>query len=240
MAEDVTSLKRKLALTYQILYMEGITKEDTLGHVSARLSGESKSYVKPWGMGFEEVTPDNLLAMDLEGNKVEEGEGRLHSEMPIHNEIYKVRPDVNCIVHIHPFYATLLSSMWKGKILVVNQSTQHFSSGITFYKSSELIRSKDQGKELAATLGKSYVVLLKNHGIVTVGPTIEQTLVLTVQLEKAAHTHLTLSRFADVTEIPTEVASRWADELINMAHCTNKLNYWSRKLKREGTGVWNG
>lgn len=240
MVEDVTSIKRKLALSYQILYLEEITKEDTLGHISARLPGGDTSYIKPWGMGFEEVTPDNLLTMDLEGNKVAEAEGRLHSELPIHNEIYKARPDVNSIVHIHPFYATLLSSVWQGKLLLVNQNTQVFAGGIGYYKSSELIRSKDQGKELAATLGNLNVVLLRNHGVVVAGATVEQALLLTVQLEKAAHTHMALAPFSDVTEIPSEIALHWCKELLNIGHTSNKFNYWCRKLKREGKGVYNG
>jgi L-fuculose-phosphate aldolase len=240
MSDDRSTLRRKIALAYQILYLEGITREDTLGHVSARLPGETRSYVKPWGMGFEEVTPESLLAMDLEGNQVGGGEGRLHSEMPLHNEIYRARPDVHCVIHIHPFHATLLSSVWEGSLRIVNQNTQVFAGGIAFYESSELIRSSEKARGLAQALGLWNAVLMKNHGIVAVGPTVEQALVLAVQLEKAAHTHLTLAPFAQVREIPREVATRWAEELMRMAHCTNKFEYWCRKLRREGTGVYSG
>lgn len=240
MTDAVTDLVRKVALTYQILYHEGITREDTLGHVSARLPGENRVYVKPWGMGFEEVTPENLLVMDLEGNKVGGGEGRLHSEMPLHNEIYRARPDVSCVIHIHPFHATLLSCVWEGRLRIVNQNTQVFSAGIAFYDSSELIRSSEKARAVAAALGHSNVLLMKNHGIVVAGPTVEQALVLAVQLEKAAHTHLTLAPFTEVSEIPLEVATRWAEELMRMAHCTNKFEYWCRKLRREGVGVYTG
>lgn len=239
MSEDAEALKRKLALAYQILYLEGVAREDTLGHVSARLPGEKIAYVKPWGVGFEEVTPDSLLGMDLDGNHVS-GEGRLHSEVPLHNEILKARPDVNCVVHVHPFYATLLSSFWKGRMRIVNQPTQHFAAGVAFYESSELIRSKEQGRELAQALGSASAVLLKNHGIVVVAPTVEQALVLTVQLEKAAHTQLLLAPFSEVAEVPVDVAVRWADELIRPAHCANKFAYWCRKLRREGTGLYSG
>jgi len=238
--QDPTDLKRKLALTYQILYLEGLTREDTLGHVSARLPGGDKAYVKGWGMGFEEVTPENLLAMDLEGNKIGREEGRLHSEMPIHTEIYKARPDVNCVIHIHPFHATLLSAVWSGRFRIVNQNTQVFVRGLPIYDSSELIRSREQAQTLAGVLGSSNAVLLRNHGIVAVGPTVEQALVLAVQLERAAFTHLTLAPFAEAAEIPEQVASRWADELMRIAHCVNKFEYWCRKLKREGTGVYAG
>ena len=240
MTDAVTTLRRKVALAYQILYHEGITREDTLGHVSGRLPGESVSFVKPWGMGFEEVTPENLLAMDLEGNQVGGGQGRLHSEMPLHNEIYRARPEVNCVIHIHPFYATLLSCVWTGELRIVNQNTQAFAAGIGFYDSSELIRSSEGGRAVAGSLGGHDAVLLKNHGVTVVGETVEQALVLAVQLERAAHTHFTLAPFPEVSEIPREVAVRWAEELLRMAHCTNKFEYWCRKLQREGCGAYSG
>ena len=240
MTDTVSSLKHKLALSYQILYHEGLAREDTLGHVSARLPGESLCYVKPWGVGFEEVTPESLLAMDLDGNKVGGGEGRLHSEMPLHSEIYRARPDVNCVIHIHPFHATLLSCVWKGSLRIVNQNTQIFAAGISFYDSSELIRSVETGRAVAEALGAANALLMKNHGIVVAGQSVEQTLVLAVQLEKAALTHLTLAPFAEVSEIPTPVATRWAEELMREAHCTNKFEYWCRKLQREGNGAYSG
>lgn len=239
MTDSGTELRQKLALAYQILYMEGIARDDTLGHITARVPGENKVYVKPWGVGFEEVTPDNLLAMDLEGNRVE-GEGRLHSEMPIHNEIYKARPDVHCVVHVHPYHATLLSSLSDGKIRLVNQSAQQFAAGIPIYESSALVRSKEQGSALAASLGRSNAVLLRNHGVVAVGPTIEQAMVATVFVERAAQSHMTVAPFGAVQEIPQEVASRWGEELSRLEHCMNKFEYWRRKLKREGTGLYRG
>lgn len=241
MLDERAELRRKLALTYQILYLEGVARDDTLGHVSARLPNDGRIFVKPWGMGFEEVTPGNLLAMDQEGSLLEEGqEGRLHSEMPLHTEIYRVCPAVGCVVHIHPFYATLLSSVWKGSLRIVNQNTQIFAGGLPLFDSSALIRSQEQGRAVAATLGTAKAMLLKNHGIVTVGSTVEEALVLTVQLERAARTHLALAPFAEVDEIPRDVASRWGKELMRSEHCSNKFDYWCRKLKREGVGVFRG
>lgn len=240
MREDITGLRRKVALAYQILYLEGITREDTLGHVSARLPAEPDIHVKPWGMGFEEVTPDALVTMDADGEKTGGGPGRLHSEMPLHLEIYRARPDVHCVVHIHPFHATLLSAVWQGGLRPVNQNTQVFAAGLPIYDSSELVRSADQGREVAAALGAGSALLLRNHGVVTVGATVEQAVVVAVQLERAAHTHLTLAPFSEVSEIPRDVAVRWAEELMRFEHCANKFEYWCRKLRREGTGAYAG
>lgn len=233
-------LKQKVALAYRILYLEKIAIDDTLGHISARLPGQEISCVKPWGMGFDEVDSTGLLEMSLQGEKIGGGEGRLHSEMPLHNEIYRARPDVNCVIHIHPFYATLLSSVWQGRLPRINQQTQQFAGGIACYDSSALIRTSAQGQAVAASLGDLNTLLLRNHGIVTVAASVEQAVVLAVQLERAAHAHLTMATqpAGEVQEIPEEIALRWAEELFQLKHCAAKFEYWCRKLARaEKAGV---
>jgi L-fuculose-phosphate aldolase len=191
-------------------------------------------------MGFEEVTPESLLTMDLDGGNLTPDAGRLHSEIPIHNEIYKARDDVNCVVHIHPFYATLLSSVWKGRLRIVNQHTQQFVGGIGLYESSELVRRAEQGRALAGALGAANAVLLKNHGVVVAGRSVQEALVLSVLLERAAQVHLALAQFDVVDEIPDTVARSWAEELSKPKHYQNKFDYWCRKLAREGRGAYTG
>lgn len=236
--EAVAELKHRVALSYQILYMEGVASDDTLGHVSARLPNGAGACVKPWGLGFDEVTPQALVEMDFDSNKIGGGDGRLHMEMPLHNEIYRARPDVNCVIHIHPLYATLLSSVWTGHILRLNQHTQQFAAGIGYYESSALITTPPQGKGVAEALGAHHALLLKNHGIITAAANIEQAVVLAVQLERAAQAHIIMSVHEDVKEIPLDVALHWANELFQMKHCGARFEYWVRKLSRVGQGLY--
>ena len=65
--------------------------------------------MKPHSVGLDEITMDNILTIDLEGNVVA-GTARRHSEVYIHSEIFKARPDVNCVIHTHPPYAVALSA----------------------------------------------------------------------------------------------------------------------------------
>jgi L-fuculose-phosphate aldolase len=102
-----------------------------------------------------------------------EGEGRVHSELVLHLEIYRKRKDVSSIAHVHPYYSILLSSVFKGKIHILSHHATQFAGKIPFYTPTELIHSKQQGLNLARTLGIDPGPN-ENHGI-TAGRTVEET-----------------------------------------------------------------
>src|SRR5207237_587437 len=82
----------------------------TRGHISVRLPDDpSRFFMKPHGVGLDEITPENILTIDLDGNVVD-GTARRHSEVYIHSEIFKLRPDVHCVIHAHPPHAVALSA----------------------------------------------------------------------------------------------------------------------------------
>ena len=101
---SLNELKEKLALSCNILANEGHW-DNILGHVSVRIPGKNRILMKPHSFGFEEIRAQHLIEVDLNGKKVA-GKYERHSEVFIHTEILKARPDVNCVVHSHPPYAT--------------------------------------------------------------------------------------------------------------------------------------
>ena len=94
------ALRTKLEQAHRIMHMEGLAEDASRGHITAR--GENgRFYVKPWGIGFEDVTAQDFHGLDIDGNLLE-GEGRVHSEVVLHLEIYRKRPDVFSVAHVHP------------------------------------------------------------------------------------------------------------------------------------------
>ena len=124
-------LKKKLEEAHRILHREGLAEDASRGHITAK-SEDGKIYVKPWGTGFQEVKAADFQGLDESGNLVE-GKGRIHSEVILHLEIYRKRKDVLSVVHVHPYYSILLSSVFKGKISVVSQQGVRFTGKIPFY-----------------------------------------------------------------------------------------------------------
>ena len=223
-------LKYKLEQAHKILFMEGLAEDTTRGHLTVK--GENHIvYIKPWGMGFEEVKAQVFLGVDLDGNLVD-GEGRLHSELILHLEIYRRRKDVFSITHVHPFYSILLSSVYAGRMARISQHGVHFVKGVPFYEFPQLINSRQQAEDLAQTLEDRPAVLMKNHGIVAVGGTIEEAVILTIDFEKAAKEHLLSSLFGRTAEISAEVAEKMNAKIHSMDQYRMLWSYYCRKLER--------
>ncbi|MBX9740591.1 MAG: class II aldolase/adducin family protein [Beijerinckiaceae bacterium] len=158
----------------------------TNGHVSVRVPGRQDIFfMKPHSIGFGEITLDNILTVDLDGTVVE-GAGRRHSEVFIHTEIYRARPDLLSVMHSHPPHAVALSCT--GETLApISQPAAIFFEALPLYDGEiDLIRTPEMGRGVAAALGPHRAVLMRNHGIAVGGVSVEETTVTALMLEQAA------------------------------------------------------
>ena len=160
--DDLVALRDKVAISCNILALEGHW-DNILGHVSARIPGENAMLMKPHSYGFEEIRPYHIIKVDFDGNKTE-GEYERHSEVFIHTEIYRARPDVNCVIHSHPPYATAFASL-RQRLRPVSHEGSIFHDGLPLFDyTTILIRTPELGIELARKLEGYRAVLMKNHG----------------------------------------------------------------------------
>lgn len=185
----------------KILYDQG-QEHFHLGHVSARAAGSGKVWVKPQGLSLGEIAPEDVMAIDLDGNRLTQGQP-LHREMPIHTEIYRRRPDVNCVVHTHPFYASALAAT-TADFKIVSQDGVHFSEGIGRYESAELVVTKEQGEGVAEALGDLRAVILRNHGTAVVGVSVPVAVYLAVSLDRSIRMQHAASMLGEVRPIPPD------------------------------------
>jgi L-fuculose-phosphate aldolase len=160
------------------------------GHVSLRLPDNPNLFLmKPAGIGLEEMTDENIIIVDIEGNKVSGGGGR-HNEVFIHSEVLRARPDCNAVIHTHAVYAVVFSSLGK-PLLPVSNDGAFFANGLpVFSETTELIINQARGKAVARTLGAHGALILRNHGIVTAAPTMEEAVWLALKLNQACHAQL--------------------------------------------------
>jgi L-fuculose-phosphate aldolase len=182
-------LKTRMIDAGKVLVAEG-QADFTRGHISARLPDDpSRFFMKPHSVGLDEITMENILTIDLDG-RVVAGSARRHSEVYIHSEIFKARPDVQCVLHTHPPYSIALSSTGR-PLQCFNQGGALFHESLAVYSDTiNLIRSSQLGAGVARALGSHRAVLLKNHGIVVVAGTIEEMVVSALMLEEAARIQL--------------------------------------------------
>lgn len=196
-----------VATACRILESQG-HEHSFLGHVSARRPGADVMQVKPSGIGLGEVWPDDVLMISLEGRQIAGTRG-MHAEMPIHTGIYRRRDDVNAVVHTHPLHvAALVASA--AEFRMVNQDSVQFAEGIGFYPSPALIVTDEQGDALATAVGEKRAAVLKNHGLVTVGGSVQEAVFLAVAFVNSLRVQLMATQFGAVSCIP-------ADEVTEMA-----------------------
>jgi L-fuculose-phosphate aldolase len=182
-------LKKLLADAGRVLAHEG-QGDYVAGHVSLRLPDEPNLFLmKPAGIGLEEMTDENIIIVDLEGNKVSGGGGR-HNEVFIHSEVLRARPDCNAVIHTHAAYAVAFSSLGK-PLLAVSNDGAFFANGLpVFDETTELIITQARGKAVARDLGGHGALLLRNHGIVTAASTMEEAVWLALKLNQACEMQL--------------------------------------------------
>lgn len=178
-------IKETLSLAGQVLVAEG-HDDFTRGHISMRLpDNPSLFFMKAHSTGLDEITSDNILTIDLSG-KIVAGTARRHSEVFIHSEIFKARPDVQCAIHTHPPYSVALSASGR-PIRCYSQPSALFHEALGVYADTiALIRSPEMGAAVAGALGPHRAVLLKNHGVVAVGASIAEAVITAIMLENAA------------------------------------------------------
>jgi len=226
------ALKRDLIDAGRILEAEG-QGDLARGHISVRVPGQSNLfYMKPHGYGLEEITPDNLVVCDLEGEKVGGG-GPRHSEVYIHSEIYRARRDVACVLHTHPDYTVAFSSTGLELRPISQPAAAFFEDLATYDDTIDLIRSKEMGAGVARALGSHKAVLLKSHGVAVVGAAVEETVILALMLENACRLQiLSLSAGRLAPEFPRADVLALREKITRPDQHTFNFEYLRRKHVR--------
>jgi ribulose-5-phosphate 4-epimerase/fuculose-1-phosphate aldolase len=204
---ESAELKIKLAAAFRIIAQHGLD-DGIAGHISVRVPGASDQFwVNPLGPWFEEITADDLLRIDHEGN-ILEGRHEIYNRAGfcIHSEIHKARPEVVAICHTHPPSGTAFSALGLPLRIVDQTSCSFWDEQAVFTKYTGVVDDLDLAKELAAALGDKRVAILQNHGLVTCSKSIEQAVVDMLDLERTCDLNLRLLNAPGVQEVPPAVA----------------------------------
>lgn len=158
----------------------------TGGNVSVRDPETGYVVIKPSGVKFEDLTPENMVVVDPDGEKVE-GDLNASSDTASHLYIYRHMPEVNGVVHTHSNYATAFAALGKPIPAVLTGIGDEFGGPIPC-GGFALIGGEEIGKIVVESIGTSPACLLKNHGVFTIGPTGDKALKAAVMVEDSAKT----------------------------------------------------
>jgi ribulose-5-phosphate 4-epimerase/fuculose-1-phosphate aldolase len=200
------AMRVDLAACYRLVDMFGWS--DLLGtHVSARIPGEEDAFlINPYGLLFEEINASSLVKVDEAGNILSPTEYQVNpAGFVIHGAIHMARPEVACAIHTHTQAGTSIATQKDGLLPL----TQHALAVIahTGYHGYEGIATDMSERErLVRDLGDNAVLVLRNHGLLTVGRSVAEAFVWMYRAERACRMQLAFqSSGAEATGIPEEV-----------------------------------
>ncbi len=233
LAETDAAIRAQLVEGCRILASEDMS-DYIWGHVSVRASRPGTFWLKGAQLGLEEITLDDLILVDLDGN-VLEGTRDRHIEWPIHAEAYRARPDVNAVVHSHAFASVAFGALNLPLADLGHEATRWIPPDIPRYtETSDLIDSPERGRAMAAAIGDAGGALLRHHGMVVVGPDVPTACIQAIFLEQACRLQLTvLALGVPFEEAPAEDAAVRHEKL---ARPSMYPKLWEYLVRREATG----
>lgn len=174
----------------------------TGGNVSGRDPETGLVVIKPSGVLYDELTPENMAIVDLDGNLVEATLGP-STDTASHLSIYRQRPDINGVVHTHSNYATAFAAVGRPIPVCLTGIADEFGAAIPC---APYVRIGDQeiGETIVNHIGASRAILMKQHGVFTIGATVQKALKTAVAVEDVAHTVWLALHIGQVEELPAE------------------------------------
>jgi L-fuculose-phosphate aldolase len=208
---DQTKLRELVAQSCRVLGKLNLTKEPS-GHVSARVPGEDKVLIKARGpeeSGLRFVSARDIITVDFNGKKLAGDDGLdVPQEVFIHTWLYKTRPDVECVVHVHPLTVVLFTICGKPLQPLFGaydpSGLRLLVEGLATYPRSITVSSEKLGEEFANAMGKKQACLMRGHGITSAGPSVEDATLTAIKLNDAAVINYQASLLGTPQPIPQE------------------------------------
>ncbi|KAF8329346.1 class II aldolase/adducin N-terminal [Cantharellus anzutake] len=212
LARQRAILKERLVLGLRILHKHGFEY-----HVSPRITvrdpGDPNTFwVHPIGLAFKLVTSTDLMLVDRDGNYLGGGGDRCRkinvTACKVDYPVFTARPDITTICHIHSTHGMAFSALGRHLDMLTQESAVFFEEHNLYAGSGELVSKSQEGREVAEALGKGKAVIQHNHGLMTVGTTIDSALAWAIVLDKECQVQLlTLSTGLSTVKIPPEDAA---------------------------------
>jgi ribulose-5-phosphate 4-epimerase/fuculose-1-phosphate aldolase len=164
-------LRVNVAAAYRLVALFG-WDDLVFTHISARVPGPERQFlINPYGMMFDEITASSLVKIDLEGRKVTESPYEINpAGFTIHGCIHAAREDAHCVMHVHSLNGIAVSTQREG-VLPISQQSLFVLASLAYHDYEGVALNPDEQPRLVADLGDKVYLMLRNHGLLTVGST---------------------------------------------------------------------
>jgi ribulose-5-phosphate 4-epimerase/fuculose-1-phosphate aldolase len=236
MPDPFAELRHELAVANRILANEGII--DAFGHISVRNPKDPNRYFISRHRASELVEPSDILEMTLDSKPVVPTNARLYSEMVIHGEIYKVRPDVNSVCHHHapsvlPFCATgveLVPLFHLGGTL--GEKVPFWDSRDEFGDTNLLVRTPEEGASHARALGPHHMLLLRRHGASLAGKSLRECVFRSIYSTRNAELQLRATAIGTLGPLSPGEVEKCGSHNLGSRGVERAWEYWVTRLQK--------
>lgn len=203
------------------------------GHLSARVPGTPNHFlINPYGMAFEEITASSLVKIDHEGRIVG------HSDYPvntagfvIHSAVHTGRPELHCVVHLHSEAGMALSCLQEG-LLPITQHALRFYKRLGYHDYEGVAVDADERSRLMRDLGSHKAMILRSHGVLTAGGTVQEAWVLMYYLMTAINAQLKAMAASKTIIIPSEEVCEHTARIWDDPKMSRGEREWPAMLRR--------
>jgi ribulose-5-phosphate 4-epimerase/fuculose-1-phosphate aldolase len=203
-----------LAATYRLVAYYG-WDDLIFTHISARVPGPEHHFlINPYGMLFDEITASSLVKVDLAGNKVMDSPYMINpAGFTIHSAVHAARRDALCVIHLHTDYGIAVSAQKNGLLPLSQQSLFPLSS-LAYHDYEGLALNEEEKPRLVEDLGDKNHLILRNHGLLTIGRSAAEAFLSMFILERACKIQiLAQAGGSELISIPQAIQDRTAGQL---------------------------
>ena len=226
--------KQRLALAFRIFGRLGFD-EGVAGHITARDPlRPDEFWVNPFGMSFKQITVDDLIRVDHQGRVVEGDWPVNRAAFAIHASIHQARPDVVAAAHSHSRFGRAYSALARTLEPLTQDSAIFFEDHVLFDDYTGVVDDPDEGKRIAHALGPHKAAILRNHGLLTVGHSVDEAIFWYVTMERTCEVELLARAAGPVHPMDEDVARRTAALVGNHAagwFCAQPLFDWIAEVE---------
>jgi ribulose-5-phosphate 4-epimerase/fuculose-1-phosphate aldolase len=209
-AEERLHRKQRLAASFRLFGKFGFD-EGIAGHITVRDPAHAdRFWVNPFGMNFKHIRVSDLICVDHSGAVVEGNAMVNTAAFAIHSQVHAARPDVVAAAHSHSLHGKAWSSL--GRLLdpITQDACAFFEDHGLFDDFTGVVLDLDEGKRIAAALGENKAVILRNHGLLTVGHSVDAAVWSFITMERSCQAQL----LAEAAGTPVKIA----DEMARTTH----------------------
>jgi ribulose-5-phosphate 4-epimerase/fuculose-1-phosphate aldolase len=241
-SKDEWQTRVDLAAAYQLAHLYKWT-DLIYTHFSARVPGTEDFLINPYGMMFDEITASNLVKIDWEGKILDDplGMGVNEAGFVIHSCVHKARPEINCVIHTHTRAGVAVSAMKCG-LLPISQHAMMVQADVAYHDYEGIALYLEEQERMARDLGPSAkAMILRNHGLLALGPTVPAAFAALWTLQRACEIQLAAQSsgrpLAQVTEEAAVRSTRESFQLGDRTEAGRSLfDALRRKIDRTDPG----